>query len=238
MGRAFEVRKAAMAATSARKASVFNRMSKEVYLAAKAGTDPRSNAALKNALERAKNFQVPNEVVERAIKKAQGTDTENYSKICYEGFGPGGSAIIVDVLTNNVNRAVSEVRHAFTKNNGKLGVSGCVRHLFKTNAILAFDGFSVDNTMELLINKDIIIDDVLVEDGHTVVYAPVESFYEIKTALEDAGLSNFVISEIATLAEDNIKLTEQDDIEKFKRILDMLDESEDVQNVYHNVELE
>ncbi len=130
MGRAFEVRKAAMMKTSAAKTKVYSRFGKEIYIAAKAGVpDPEMNQGLKRMIERAKANQVPADVIKRAIEKAKGGTDESYTSVRYEGFGPGNCTIIVDCLTDNVNRTVSDVRNCFTKTKSKMGVSGSVAHL-------------------------------------------------------------------------------------------------------------
>ncbi|MFJ1522184.1 YebC/PmpR family DNA-binding transcriptional regulator [Spiroplasma sp. ald] len=235
MGRAFEVRKQSMAATAAKKAVLYNRVAREIYLAVREGSvDPNANLALRNAIDKAKAKQVPRDVIERAIKKASWNDNENYQAIRYEGYGPGGSAIIVDTLTNNVNRAVAEVRNCFTKTGGKLGVNGAVVHLFDHLAVFAFTGKTVEEVLELLLLADCDINDVVAEDGQIVVYAPGTAFNSVKTALDQAGITTFQMAEITMLPHDRITL-HGDDAEQFEKMLNMLDDIDDVQDVYHNV---
>src|SRR5690554_3867946 len=143
MGRAFEVRKASMAKTAAAKSKVYARFGREIYMAAKAGTpDPETNQALKRVIERAKKEQVTSDVIKRAIDKAKGGSDETYTSIRYEGFGPGSSMIIVECLSDNVNRTIAEVRNCFTKTGGKLGIAGSVVHQFNHNAVFTLPGVS------------------------------------------------------------------------------------------------
>ena len=142
MGRAYEVRKAAMAKTAAAKTKVYSRFGKEIYLAAKNGIpDPEMNQTLKRIIEKAKAQQVPADVINRAIEKAKGNEQTNYEAVRYEGFGPEAATIIVDCLTDNVNRTVSEVRNCFTKTGGKLGVLGSVSFAYDELGVLSFEGF-------------------------------------------------------------------------------------------------
>ncbi len=237
MGRAHEVRAKAMAATAAAKSALYNRLSREVYMAAKSGVpDVTMNTALRSAVEKAKKAQVPSHVIENAINKAKGGTGEALTSARYEGYGPGNCCIIVEALTDNVNRAVSEIRSAFTKCGGKLGVTGCVSHLFNHTAIVEFTGKTVDETLEILLETDAEITDVTEEDGNTVVYAAPKDLFKVKEALEAAGINEFITAESTIIPFETIKLDEEHMV-RFNRMLDMLDEAQDVQNVYHNVEL-
>lgn len=237
MGRAHEVRAKAMAATAAAKSALYNRLSREVYMAAKSGVpDVTMNTALRSAVEKAKKAQVPSHVIENAINKAKGGTGEALTSSRYEGYGPGNCCIIVEALTDNVNRAVSEIRSAFTKCGGKLGVTGCVSHLFNHTAIVEFNGKTVDETLEILLDTDAEITDVTEEDGNVVVYAAPKDLYKVKEALEKAGISEFITAESTIIPFETVKLDEEH-MARFNRMLDMLDEAQDVQNVYHNVEM-
>ncbi len=237
MGRAHEVRAKAMAATAAAKSALYNRLSREVYMAAKSGVpDVTMNTALRSAVEKAKKAQVPSHVIENAINKAKGGTGEALTSSRYEGYGPGNCCIIVEALTDNVNRAVSEIRSAFTKCGGKLGVTGCVSHLFNHTAIVEFNGKTVDETLEILLETDAEITDVTEEDGNVVVYAAPKDLYKVKEALEKAGISEFITAESTIIPFETVKLDEEH-MARFNRMLDMLDEAQDVQNVYHNVEM-
>lgn len=237
MGRAHEVRAKAMAATAAAKSALYNRMSREIYLAAKNGIpDIKMNLSLKNVVEKAKRAQVPGHVIDNAIKKAQGNSGEVLTATRYEGYGPGNCCVIVDALTDNVNRAVTEIRSAFTKTGGKLGVSGCVSHYFNFTSIIEFVGKTVDETLELLLEAEVDVSDVVEEDGHTVVYSAPTTLNKIKEVLETAGVTEFFMAETTMLPFETVTLVGEE-LEKFNRMMNMLDEAQDVQDVYHNVKL-
>ena len=155
MGRAFEVRKHAMAKTAAAKTKLYSRYGKEIYMSAKGNPDPEINDELKRMIEKAKKDQIPNDVINRAIEKAKGGSGENYTSVRYEGFGPSNSLFIVECLTDNVNRTISEVRNCFTKSNSKLGVSGSVTHMFNEQAVFAIKDVSEDEILEIVIENDI-----------------------------------------------------------------------------------
>lgn len=238
MGRAYEVRKASMAKTNAAKAKVYSRFGKEIYIAAKAGVpDPDSNITLKRIIEKAKSKQVPNDIIKRAIDKAKSGAVEAYNHARYEGFGPGDSLIIVDCLTDNVNRSVSEVRNCFTKTKNKLGVGGSVSYMFKHQSIVSFSGLNEEETLEVLLMADVEIEDIEEEDGIVTVYGAPQDLYKIKTALEDHSEDiKIELFESVMLPQNYVKL-EGEDLESFNKLLSMLDEVDDVQEVYHNVEL-
>lgn len=237
MGRAHEVRAKSMAATAAAKSALYNRISREVYMAAKSGVpDVKMNTTLRSAVEKAKRAQVPSHVIENAINKAKGGNGEALTSSRYEGYGPGNCCVIVEALTDNVNRAVSEIRSAFTKVGGKLGVTGCVSHLFNHTAIIEFSGKTIDETLEILLETDADITDVTQEDGNIVIYAAPSDLNKIKETLENANITEFVMAETTVLPFETVKLDDEQ-MEKFQRMLAMLDEAQDVQDVYHNVEM-
>ncbi|AHI52649.1 YebC/PmpR family DNA-binding transcriptional regulator [Spiroplasma culicicola] len=236
MGRAHEVRKQSMAKTAAMKSAIYGRASKEIYMAAKNGSkDPEANLALRSAIDKAKSKQVPTDVIQRAIKKAEGNDGESFTSNRYEGYGPGNSMIIVDSLTNNVNRAIAEIRDAFNKNGGKIANSGAVSHSFQATSLFAFSGLSVEETLELLMETDAEVNDVVEEDESTVVYASFQSFNTVKTALDNAGVKEYQMAETTMLADEEMTIAVEEDRIKFEKLIDKLNELEDVQNVYHNI---
>ncbi len=238
MGRAFEVRKAAMAKTAAKKTKLYSKFGKEIYIAAKQGVpDPEMNISLKHVMEKAKKAQVPSDIIKRAIEKATSGVTEAYTSVRYEGFGPGQSTLIVDCLTDNVNRTVSEVRNCFTKTKNKLGVSGSVSFMYNNHSIVSFTGLTEEETLEALINADIDAD-IEEEDNAITIYGEPTDLFKIKTALEDVKSSiDFDVDEIAMIPMTYIKLSNEEK-ENFNRLLDMLEDLEDVQEIYHNVELD
>ncbi|AEH52297.1 protein of unknown function DUF28 [Heyndrickxia coagulans 2-6] len=185
-------------------------------------------------LERAKTYSVPKAIIDRAIEKAKGGADENYDELRYEGFGPGGSMIIVDTLTNNVNRTASEVRAAFGKNGGNMGVSGSVAYMFDKTAVFGIEGKTADEVLELLLEADIDVRDVFEEDGAVIVYAEPDQFHAVQEAFENAGITEFTVAELTMLPQNEVTLPDEDR-EKFEKLIEVLEDLEDVQQVYHNV---
>ena len=233
MGRAHEVRAKAMAATAAKRSALFNRASKEIYMAAKSGEpDPSMNLALRSAIEKWRSQNVTREVIDRAIQKAKGGSAESYTQGRYEAFGPGGSLLIVDSLTDNSNRALVEIRTAITKKGGHLGST---IFNFTETGLFAFNGENRDEVEETLILSDVDVREVTCEDGVIEVLVEPAAFAQARDVLSGMGVNEFITSEITFLANDPIELTDPEDKRKFTELLDMLDELEDVQNVCHNV---
>ncbi len=238
MGRAHEVRAASMAKTAAAKSKLNNKWSKIIYMAAKAGVpDPDLNQPLKKEIEKAKKEQVTADVIKRAIEKAKGGSQENYSPARYEAFGPNNSMFIIDCLTDNVNRTYTAVRTAVTRCGFKLGAPGSVAHMFTNTAIFSFTGMSDEETLETLLMADCEPSDIECEDGVTTVYADASEYSKIRAALVDAMPNvEFMVDKTTYLPESYVTLTDEDDIRHFHRLMDSLDEIEDVQDVYHSVE--
>ena len=233
MGRAHEVRAKAMAATAAARSALFMRASKEIYMAAKSGVpDPDSNLALRSAIEKWKGQNVTKDVIERAIQKAKGGSAESYEQGRYEAFGPGGSLLIVDTLTDNTNRALVEVRTAITKKGGHLG---SVIFNFTETGLFEFKGNNRDEVEETLILSDVDVREVDQEEDLVVVMVEPQAFAQARDVLAGMGITEFETAEITWLANDPVELPDPEDKRKFEELLDMLDELQDVQNVYHNV---
>ena len=237
MGRKWNNIKDKKAARDANTSRSYAKFGREIYVAAKQGVpDPVANSALKMVLERAKTYSVPKAIIDRAIEKAKGGADENYDELRYEGFGPGGSMIIVDTLTNNVNRTASEVRAAFGKNGGNMGVSGSVAYMFDKTAVFGIEGKTADEVLELLLEADIDVRDVFEEDGAVIVYAEPDQFHAVQEAFENAGITEFTVAELTMLPQNEVTLPDEDQ-EKFEKLIDVLEDLEDVQQVYHNVNL-
>lgn len=238
MGRAHEVRAASMAKTAAIKSKLYSRFGKEIYMHAKAGgPDPDSNLALKRAIERAKQNQVPADVIKRNIEKSKGGVGEDYSPVRYEGFGPGGCTLIVECLTDNVNRTFGEVRSCFTKTGGKLGVAGSVAYLYTYCALISVEGISEDEVLELMMEKGIDITDIESEDGIVTITGQPSDLDNMKDALTETGKElNFLEDKVTYLPGDRIDLAKED-LDKFNRFVAMTDEIDDVQEVFHNINL-
>jgi YebC/PmpR family DNA-binding regulatory protein len=181
MGRKWNNIKEKKASKDASTSRIYAKFGKEIYVAAKQGEpDPESNRALKVVLERAKTYSVPKAIIDRAIEKAKGGSEENYVELRYEGFGPNGSMVIVDALTNNVNRTAPEVRAAFNKNGGNMGVSGSVAYMFDATAVFGIEGKTADEVLEILMVADLDVRDISDEDGAVIVYAEPDQFHAVQ----------------------------------------------------------
>lgn len=236
MGRAYEVRKASIQKTGAARGKIYAMYSKEIYNAAKKSTDMDANPTLKRLVEKAKKEQVPSDIINRAIEKVNSGADESYDKLRYEGFGPGASTLLIDCLTDNVNRAVSDVRAAFSKAHCKLGASGSVSYMYDNLCIISFKGLTEDEVIEALINGDVDAE-IEVEDDVITLYGNPQDLFKIKNAILDYKKDIvFDMDEITTLPKEKVTL-EGEDKEQFKKLLSLLDNVDDVQEVYHNVEL-
>lgn len=223
--------------TDALKAKITTKISREITVAARmGGGDPVGNMRLKLALQKARENNIPKENIKRAIAKGIGaTDMDNYEEITYEGYGPAGVAVTVEVMTDNRNRAAADVRHAFTKSGGNMGETGCVAWMFKRKGIfvIAVDGHDEDELTMLALDAG--ADDIQAEDGDFVIYTTPEDFDTVEKALADAGIETEV-AKITMIPDTTIQLSDED-AEKMQRMLDTLDDLDDVQDVYHNAEM-
>jgi len=238
MGRAYQNRKESMAKTSDAKAKVYSKYGRVIYVCAKeGGPDPDGNLALRGLIERAKKDQVPTHVIEKAISKAQGAGGEDFSVARYEGFGPGGCMVIVDCLTDNPNRTFGDVRQCFTKTKCKIGTEGTVSHMFDHSCILAFKGDDEEAALEALLMADVDVTDIENDDGKITVFAPNTEYFKVKNALtESFGEIDFEVDEIQFLPKGETPIM-GDDVEMFEKFLDMLNDLDDVQNIYHDAVL-
>ncbi|MFD2371511.1 YebC/PmpR family DNA-binding transcriptional regulator [Brevibacillus sp. GCM10020057] len=237
MGRKWNNIKEKKASKDASTSRIYAKFGKEIYMAAKQGEpDPESNRALKVVLERAKTYSVPKAIIDRAIEKAKGGSDEFYDEMRYEGFGPNGSMIIVDALTNNVNRTAPEVRAAFNKNGGNMGVTGSVSYMFDATAVIGLEGKTADEALEILMEADVDVRDIIEEDNAVIVYAEPDQFHAVQEAFKAAGVSEFTVAELTMLPQNEITLPE-DARAQFEKLIDALEDLDDVQQVYHNVDL-
>lgn len=237
MGRKWNNIKEKKASKDANTSRIYAKFGKEIYVAAKQGEpDPESNRALKVVLERAKTYSVPRAIIDRAIEKAKGGSEESYDELRYEGFGPNGSMIIVDALTNNVNRTAPEVRAAFNKNGGNMGVSGSVAYMFDATAVIGVEGKTADEVLEIMMEADVDVRDILEEDNSVIVYAEPDQFHAVQEAFKTAGITDFTVAELTMLAQNEIEIPE-DAQAQFEKLIDALEDLDDVQQVYHNVDL-
>ncbi|WP_339846565.1 YebC/PmpR family DNA-binding transcriptional regulator [uncultured Halopseudomonas sp.] len=238
MGRAYQNRKESMAKTADAKTKVYSKYAREIYVTAKSGgVDPSGNLTLRGLIERAKKDQVPAHVIDKAIDKAKGGGGEDFSVARYEGFGPGNCIVIVECLTDNPNRTISDVRNCFTKTKSKMGTPGSVSHMFDHCAILSFASDDEEGVLEALMMADVDVTDIENEDGMITVFAANTDYGKAKQALADSyGDIDFAVDEIQFLPQTSAAL-EGDDVAMFEKFIDMLNELDDVQNIYHNAEI-
>lgn len=237
MGRAHEVRKVAMAKTAAKKTKLYSRYGKEIYLAAKAGgPEPDANLALRRLIEKAKKEQVPADVIKRAVDKVKSGVTENYEEKVFEGYANGGATIIVKCLTDNINRTISSVRPAFTKSKAKLGNEGSVSYLYDVISVVAFKGLDEETVLDALVMAEVDAQDIVnEEDGTIKIVGEPTDLYKIKEAIEGVKPDvEFDIDEIQTLPQDTVELAGED-MELFERLMNNLNNCDDVDQIYHNV---
>lgn len=227
-------------AQDAKRGKIFMRLAKEIYVAAKSGgTDLETNPGLRMVVDKAKAANMPNDNIQRAINKAAGNqDDAHYDEIMYEGYGPGGVAVMVQCLTDNKNRTASNIRFAFAKNGGNLGETGCVSYLFSRKGYLAVsrEEHDVDEEEMLLHVIDAGAEEMETSDEVFEIYTNPEDFLEVKQSLEDASFT-FAEAEITMLPETYMELDAQQ-AEKMEKMLEMLDDDDDVQNVYTNFDEE
>lgn len=238
MGRTYENRKASMAKTGAMKTKLYSKYGKEIYVCAKnGGFDPSANLSLRRLIEKAKKEQVPSHVIDKAIDKAQGGGGEDFVTVRFEGFGPGNCMVIVDCLTDNNNRTFGDVRTCFNKAKAKLGAQGSVAHMFDHRAIFTFKHDDEDAVLEALMEQDVDVADIQSDAGSITILAPQTDFFKAKTALTESFPDvSFDVEEISFIPQLHTEL-KPDDVEIFDKFLDMLNDCDDVQEVYHNAEL-
>lgn len=223
-------------AIDAERSKIFQKLAKELYVAAKSGDpDPINNAQLRMVIEKAKASNMPKSNIESAIAKAMNkNNSENYEEVRYEGYGPAGIAIMVDCLTDNKNRTASFVRSTFTKKNGNLGTDGSVSYMFKRKGLIVLENVYEENKfLEDVLNLPVL--DVLYDDD-IIIYTKPEDFIMVKEELEKNGYDKFITSEVTFIPDNYIKLNEEEE-EKVLSLIETLEDIDDVQNVYHNLEM-
>ena len=221
----------------AAKGKIFTIIGREIAIAVKeGGPDPANNSKLRDVIAKAKANNVPNDTIDRGIKKAAGEgNAVNYEQNTYEGYGPSGVAIIVETLTDNKNRTASNVRAAFTKGGGNIGTQGCVSFMFdkKGQIIIDKEEYEGDADELMMMALDAGAEDFSEEEDCFEITTDPDSFSEVRETLEKAGIP-MAEAEVTMIPQTYVKLTDEDDIKKMNRIIDLLDEDDDVQNVYHN----
>lgn len=224
------------AAVDAKRGKIFTKVIRELTVAARLGGDPNTNPRLRIAIVAAKNQNMPKDTIDRAIKRGTGElGGEEFHEIAYEGYGPGGSAVLVQVLTDNKNRTVSEIRRIFTKYGGNLGESGCVGWIFEKKGRIAFDKGSVDEDRLFEIALEAGADDVKTEESELVVVTSTDTFESVKAAIEQTGLK-YASAEVTMIPKNNVRI-EGKEAEHMLRLMENLEDSDDVQNVYSNFDI-
>lgn len=229
---------AAKQKTGAARGKLYGMYAREIYQVAKTGgTSPEGNLRLKRLIEKAKKEQVPSDVIKRAIDKVNSGSGENYETVTYEVFGPAGSTLMVECLTDNVNRSISDLRAVINKCHVKLGAQGSVAYMYDNLSVVAFSGLNEEEVMDALIMDDVDVEDIEVNDNNIVVYGVPQDLFKIKGAITKIKNDiEFELDEISMLPKERITLAGED-LEEFKKLYNMIDEIDDVQNIYHNVEM-
>ncbi len=219
------------------KGKIFTIIGREIAIAVKeGGADPANNSKLRDVIAKAKSNNMPNDTIERGIKKAAGdTGNVNYEQVTYEGYGPSGTAIIVKALTDNKNRTAANVRNAFTKGNGSIGTQGCVSYMFdeKGQILVAKDECGMDADDLMMLALDAGADDFAEEEDSFEIITSPESFSAVREALENEKIA-MANAEVTMLPQTYVTLSEEADLNGIQKILDLLDEDDDVQEVFHN----
>lgn len=225
--------------TDSARAAIFTRIGREMQVAIREGgsADPSVNSKLRDIIAKAKANNVPNENIERAIKKAAGGDGKEYEALTYEGYGPSGVAVIVEVLTDNRNRTAGEMRHYFDKNGGNLGNTGCVSFMFNKKGVIVIEREDADIDEDTLMEHALEAgaSDFQADDDAFEIITEPDDFSAVRDDLEAKGYI-FASAEVEQVPDTYVSLTDEDAIKNMTRLLDMLDENDDVQSVWHNWE--
>ena len=221
----------------AKKGKIFTMLGREIQVAVKAGgPDPAVNGKLRDVIAKCKANNMPNDTIDRSIKKAAGGGEDvEYENVTYEGYGPNGVAVIVEVLTDNRNRAAANVRNAFTKGGGNMGNSGCVSFMFDEKGLIVIDKEEIDMDEEELMMAALDAgaeDFAAEEDSYEITTAP-DDFSAVRETLEAAGIP-MASAEVTMIPQTYTELTDEEDIKKMNKLLEMLDDDDDVQNTYQN----
>jgi YebC/PmpR family DNA-binding regulatory protein len=225
--------------TDAQKAKIFTKLSREIIVAVReGGSDPSANARLRDCIAKARQNNLPSDNIKRVIEKASGgSGGENYESVRYEGYGPGGTAVIVEAVTGNRNRTAGEMRHYFDKFGGNLGASGCVSWSFDQKGILAVDAGGRGEDSLMMLALDAGASDFTGEDGVFEITTEPGAFSAVRDALEADGIA-FLSAQVEMVPQNWVTLTDEEDAKKMRRLLDALEDNDDVQDVYHNWENE
>ena len=223
----------------AKRGAIFTKIGREIAIAVRdGGSNPESTGKLRDVIAKAKANNMPNDNIQRSIKKASGElGNVNYEMITYEGYAPGGVAVIVDTITDNRNRTVSDVRHCFAKNGGNLGNAGSVAFMFDEKGVLVIERTPGMDEDEMMMNAlEAGAEDMKAEEDVFEIYTAPADFSTVREALEQQGLS-FLSAEVNKIPQNTVAVDDPEVLKNIQKLLDMLDDNDDVQNVYHNAEL-
>ncbi len=226
-------------ANDAQRAKIFTKIAREIIVAVKAGgPDPDNNSSLKDVISKARSANMPNDNIQRTIKKAAGsTEGDNYENITYEGYGPGGVAVIVETLTDNRNRTAADVRHHFDKYGGNMGQNGCVSFMFDQKGVIVIENDGEIDEDELTMDAlEAGADDFSADEDCFEIVTSTDAFREVRDALE----AKYTLSsaEISMVPRTTVTLTDEKQISNMSKMLEVMEDNDDIQNVYHNWENE
>ena len=223
------------AKTDSKRAKIFTKIGKEIMVAVKlGGPDPEGNSRLKLILQKARVNNMPNDNIKKLIQKATGEgNNTNYEELVYEGYGVGGAAVIVDVMTDNRNRTAGEIRHIFDKCGGNMGETGCVSWMFDALGLISFNVTDIDEDEVTLAAIESGAKDVVTEDEQLNIYTEIKDFDKVRTELEQSGLE-LLIAELVKVPKDTIEINNLEQVKQLIKMMDLLEDNDDVQNTYSN----
>ncbi len=228
------------AKTDAAKGKIFTKIGREIVIAVKTGgsADPALNSKLKDVIAKAKAANMPNDNIQRSIKKAAGEgESTTYKEVTYEGYAPCGVAVIVEVVTDNLNRTASEIRHIFDKCGGSLGAAGCVTYMFDRKGVIEISNDKgLDEEELMMLALDAGASDVEVGDNMAIIYTEPNDFSAVRDSLENSGCT-FLSADRSMIPNNTVAITDEETVAKIRKLVDMLDDYDDTQNVFHNAEL-
>lgn len=226
------------AKADAQKGKIFTKLAREIIVATKhGGGDPETNFRLRVAIDKARSNNMPNDNIKRAIQKGLGdADGDNYEEVIYEGYGPGGTAMMLDILTDNRNRTAGDIRHIFSKNGGNMGETGCVSWMFERKGYLTIESPELNEDDLMLLVLEAGSEDMDYSDDFVEIYTSAENFEEVQAFLKKKGIE-FKDSEVTMIPQNTVEVTNLEQAQKIMNLIDALENHDDVQNVYSNVDI-
>lgn len=221
----------------AQRAKIFTKLSREIVVAVReGGANPESNSRLRDVIAKARAANVPNDNINRVIARASGSvDQSNYERINYEGYGPAGVAVIVECMTDNRNRTASDLRHYFDKYGGNLGATGCVSWLFDSKGVIVIERGTLDEDQVMMDALDAGASDFEAEDESFIIFTDPDDFSAVREDLERKKYS-FISAQVEMVPQNYVRLSNEEDIKNMSRLIEMLEDNDDVQQIWHNWE--